>query len=221
MKASFILGILFVDLGLVLGAVAFVPDLREWVEENTSSDCQPGSSGCSDNIQLVFALMAAIFIVVGATIALVGWYSSRLLGTVLQTPTFTMSETGQGLMINTGAGSIDLSKMLSGLNIETPTSMTTHVVSMSSDSREEALKERGVDCWAVVADANSLGVTIGEQTLYQVELDLRVEGKAPERVSHHQLVPVDRASRLTPGASLPVRVDRDNPSILLIDWDRI
>ena len=62
------------------------------------------------------------------------------------------------------------------------------------------------------------GVTIGDSVLVEVDLTVRIDGRAP-----YDAVAVGKAPRavipqLGPGAIVPVKVSQDDPQSVALDW---
>jgi hypothetical protein len=58
----------------------------------------------------------------------------------------------------------------------------------------------------------------GESSGVEMVLEVTVEDRPAYRVSHQEQVPQLVFGRLTDGRPVPVRVDRDRPDRLIIDW---
>jgi hypothetical protein len=60
------------------------------------------------------------------------------------------------------------------------------------------------------------GVTMNENPQVEFDLEVTVEGMAPYPVTHRQLISRLVVANFQPGASVPVRVDPNDPQTLMI-----
>lgn len=51
----------------------------------------------------------------------------------------------------------------------------------------------------------------------EIDMEIHIPGRQPYRINNQYMVPA--GATLGPGVTLPVRVDRDNPAKIAIDWD--
>lgn len=67
------------------------------------------------------------------------------------------------------------------------------------------------------------GTTIGtgaqDNPVAELDLDVRLDGRDPYRATVTQLIPRLAVGRLVPGSELPVKVDRNDPQKLVVDWE--
>ena len=88
----------------------------------------------------------------------------------------------------------------------------------------ERLRTGGIPGRATFIEVN-LGRTLGIQhqgssfVQSALELEVAVDGRPPYRVVHKSFLPISAYPKLVPGAVFPVRVDRNDPSELLVEWD--
>lgn len=73
---------------------------------------------------------------------------------------------------------------------------------------------------ATVDSFQDTGVASGDAHLYTLQLTVHVDGRPDAQVRNAAMVPQRAISRVTQGASLPVRVDPLDASQLLIEWDK-
>ena len=91
---------------------------------------------------------------------------------------------------------------------------------LSDDSRDESLYERGLDGTAVITAVKRSLVSAGgdegsSDRIYKYDLRVTVPGRDPYDVSHSE------TGHGEEGATVPVKVDPDDPENLLIDWDSV
>lgn len=86
------------------------------------------------------------------------------------------------------------------------------------ETNEDDLLERGVDGTAVVKTARNLGMELGDHTLVELVLRVRMEGKDPYIVKNLSMAPNDQLITVGRNLTVPVRVDPDDRTRLLVDW---
>jgi hypothetical protein len=92
--------------------------------------------------------------------------------------------------------------------------------SKMSKGLEEAdrLREVGLEGTARIVSAEQTGMYMNENPLVEMDLDVTVGGRPPYRVHHKDWIPLIMLGTLSSGLALPVRVDPQDPSKVLIDW---
>lgn len=70
----------------------------------------------------------------------------------------------------------------------------------------------------VVAPGPTVGM-LNLDPLMQLQLLVLVDGLPPRPVDQQLLVPMAHVGRIQPGASLPARISRSDPSVFVIDWN--
>jgi len=89
--------------------------------------------------------------------------------------------------------------------------------------REAEIGEEGIEGKAKLINWWIIGKSGGELSAVEYckfELEVMVEGKPAYKVEHRQLVPFGVYSHLSKGMVLPVKVHREKPGKVLLDWDR-
>jgi hypothetical protein len=89
--------------------------------------------------------------------------------------------------------------------------------------REAEIREEGIDGKAKLINWWIIGKSGGELDAVEYcrfELEVMVEGRTPYKVEHRQLVPFGVYSHLSKGMILPVKVHREKPGKVILDWDR-
>jgi hypothetical protein len=74
----------------------------------------------------------------------------------------------------------------------------------------------GIAAIATVDAINDTGTMINNAPVCELDLTVTVPGRAPYRVTHRQLLAASALPRFQPGATFSVRVDRDDPTKLII-----
>jgi hypothetical protein len=92
------------------------------------------------------------------------------------------------------------------------------VISMGGSN--EALRTSGVPGTATVVAVHDTGVVVSGAPIVTIDLEVTVEGRPPYRPSHPTPFPPTGATSPVPGATLPVRVDPNDPNRILVEWDR-
>ena len=79
------------------------------------------------------------------------------------------------------------------------------------------LMQSGIPGRAVIERATDTGMTVDERAIAELELTVDVDGRAPYRVTTRQPVPRLMPGAFAPGATIPVRVDPQDPGCLIYD----
>lgn len=74
----------------------------------------------------------------------------------------------------------------------------------------------GVQGTATVDAIGETGIQMNDAPVCELDLTVVVPGREPYRVKHRQLLAISVLPRYQPGATFSVRVDRDDPSKLVI-----
>ena len=86
--------------------------------------------------------------------------------------------------------------------------------------RETArLLDEGVPGEARVLGVSDTGATLNFDPVCELRLQVSLPGEAPYETTIRQAMPRTAARLLALGACLPVRVDADDPSVLVVDTD--
>ncbi|HXH23125.1 MAG TPA: hypothetical protein VNN10_13960 [Dehalococcoidia bacterium] len=95
----------------------------------------------------------------------------------------------------------------------------------SSQAAREAEKQRilatGIEGKATVLSATPTGqIDAQGRPVYDFVLRIEVPGRPPMQGPARAGVPPERAGQMEPGDTVPLKVDRDNPASMAIDWER-
>jgi hypothetical protein len=88
-------------------------------------------------------------------------------------------------------------------------------------ARKDRLHETGLKGEATIVGLEQSGLWMNENPYVRLELVVHVPGHPEYEVKHGEIVPQIALGRLTNGASLPIKVDPDRPSHLLVEWERL
>ena len=80
---------------------------------------------------------------------------------------------------------------------------------------QELLRSGHVGC-ATVSDVRQTGTFVNDNPECELDLHVSVDGGEPYRVTHRQVLAMVALPGFQPGASVPVRVDPDDPLNLVI-----
>lgn len=84
---------------------------------------------------------------------------------------------------------------------------------------EASLRATGIASSATIRALRRSGVTIGDDELVEVDLIVRIDGRAPYDASAYGRAPAGVLSQLGPGAIVPVKVSQDDPQAVALDWN--
>ncbi|MCU1348218.1 MAG: hypothetical protein JWO56_1248 [Acidobacteria bacterium] len=90
--------------------------------------------------------------------------------------------------------------------------------SMNADAQKaQHLMANGRVGSAVVTDIRQTGMFVNENPQVEMDLQVTVEGLPAYTATHRQIVAQIAIPQFQPGATVPVRVDPENPASLIID----
>jgi hypothetical protein len=84
--------------------------------------------------------------------------------------------------------------------------------------RRAHLEQVGIPGRATVLGLTDTGVRINDAPRVQVAFHCEVPGYAPFQTQSAMVVPLIGLGRLTPGASVPIKVDPTNFNNLIVEW---
>jgi hypothetical protein len=79
------------------------------------------------------------------------------------------------------------------------------------------IQERGVQAFAEIRSVQRTGMSVNDVPQYQLELTVQRKGEPPVSASTKLLLDFTAAAALQPGATVPVVVDPDDPSKVVLD----
>lgn len=88
------------------------------------------------------------------------------------------------------------------------------------EAQRRDIRANGISGTATVRSATDLGQDAGNRRLMQLDVEIAVDdGRAPFRVAQAGAVPAHVAERVTRGFTAPVTVHRDDPQLVVFEWD--
>lgn len=118
--------------------------------------------------------------------------------------------------IGQGASQVQVIDSVTGRPIQA----TTAPDGRTPAERDRDIRATGTLGQATVESFRELPAAAGDARLYELYLEVKPEDRAAYKVRHFELVPARWAYRVAMGASFQVWVDHDDPSRLLIEWER-
>jgi hypothetical protein len=82
--------------------------------------------------------------------------------------------------------------------------------------KAQHLMANGRQGTATIAGLRQTGTFVNENPQVEMDLDVSVEGLEPYRVTHRQVLAMVAIPQFQPGASVPVRVDPQDPQSLIV-----
>jgi len=86
----------------------------------------------------------------------------------------------------------------------------------ASSRARQRLEQTGVSGRARLVSARQTGARVNNLPVVELTLDVEVPGRPPYRVRHQEVLGLESAHKLAPGASFDARVDRADPLILSV-----
>lgn len=93
------------------------------------------------------------------------------------------------------------------------------LVSAANARRDARLGRVGLRGRATIEAVSNTNVTVNDNPMVKLELAVQVSGRSPYRLSKRATVPRLAAGLLAPGATVPVRVDPEDPDEMRIEWN--
>jgi hypothetical protein len=84
----------------------------------------------------------------------------------------------------------------------------------------DRLHEDGVDATARILGLTQTGTWVNNNPFVRLDLEITVPGHRPYEVRHGEVVPQVLIGRLTDGSPLHLKVDPQQPSRYVIEWER-
>jgi hypothetical protein len=84
------------------------------------------------------------------------------------------------------------------------------------------LRQNGLDASATIDKLDDSGKVVGDEHLYTMEMTLKIPGSPDQKLpSSAAMVPVAKAHKLYQGMTVPVKYEKTNPDLLMVDWEKI
>jgi hypothetical protein len=104
--------------------------------------------------------------------------------------------------------------------VETKTRIfTAHIEADEIKTNEDDLWNRGLQGMALIKTARNLGTELGQHTLVELTLTVRMQDKEPYTVRNLSLVPNDQLITVGANLTVPVLVDPEDRTRLTVDWE--
>jgi hypothetical protein len=87
-------------------------------------------------------------------------------------------------------------------------------------ARAARMAANGFDASATVVESRPTGQEIAGEPIVELDVTIAIEGLSPYPLSIRRAVPAASFVWLTPGTTLPVKVDPNDQSVVWIDFDR-
>jgi hypothetical protein len=87
--------------------------------------------------------------------------------------------------------------------------------------RRARIYHSGVPGEAVIRAVHQTGTMVNNQPMYAFDIDVTGQGVAPVSTRHREVVPFWFLNRVGPQARVPVKIDPQNPTRVIFDWDRL
>ena len=121
---------------------------------------------------------------------------------------FTVPDAGKGGMLVTAGilGVTGFALLLFGVR------------SRGKAKEADRLQATGISGMATIMGATQTGMYLNEQPQIELDLSVAVPGRQPYQAAHTSFIPLMLLARVQPGTVLPVKVDPQDPSNFVIDW---
>lgn len=86
----------------------------------------------------------------------------------------------------------------------------------SDQANAQNLMANGIQGQAKIEELRDTGMTVNQMPQVEMDLEVSVEGKEPYKVTHKQVIAQSSLGSLQPGAMVPVKVDPNDPSSLMV-----
>lgn len=92
----------------------------------------------------------------------------------------------------------------------------------SVDQLRAIVRATGIDATATIDKVADTGEVVGDERLFTMQVTLHVPGHPDRRLEPSAaMVPLVAAARVAVGLTVPVKVARDNPNVLLFEWEQL
>jgi hypothetical protein len=109
-----------------------------------------------------------------------------------------------------------------GMPMGMPAGMPPAPDPAQADAIKQRLLATGLPGTARVLSVNYTGQLDGQgRPVYEVQLHIQIDGRAPMTGPARFGVPPERVSVMQVGGVIPLRVDPANPAMMAADWDRV
>jgi hypothetical protein len=85
-----------------------------------------------------------------------------------------------------------------------------------TQAKQQKLMQSGVQGQATIKELRDTGKLVNHMPELEMDLEVTIAGKDPYLVAHKQVIAHASLGGMQPGATVPVRVDPDDPAMLMI-----
>ncbi len=90
------------------------------------------------------------------------------------------------------------------------------------DQLRAVVRATGIDGTATIDKLADTGEIVGDERLFTMEVTLHVPGRPDQRLpASAAMVPIAAAGNVAIGRTVPVKVARDNPNLVLFEWEKL
>jgi hypothetical protein len=97
---------------------------------------------------------------------------------------------------------------------------TAHLTAEGIKTNDDDLRARGVEGTALLESVKVLGMELADRTLIEVVMTVSVPGRRRYAVKNLSMAPTDQLIAIGRNLSVPVLVDPEDETRLMVDWDR-
>jgi hypothetical protein len=90
------------------------------------------------------------------------------------------------------------------------------------DQLRAAVRANGIDGTATIDKLADTGEIVGDERLFTMQVTLHVPGRPDQQLpASAAMVPLAAAGNVAIGRTVPVKVARDNPNVVLFEWEKL
>lgn len=84
------------------------------------------------------------------------------------------------------------------------------------------VRATGIDGTATIDKLADTGETVGDERLFTMQVTLHVPGRPDQQLpASAAMIPIAAAANVAIGRTVPVKVARDNPNLVLFEWEKL
>jgi hypothetical protein len=92
----------------------------------------------------------------------------------------------------------------------------------SVEQLRAVVRATGIDGTATIDKLADTGEIVGDERLFTMEVTLHVPGRPDQHLpASAAMVPIAAAGNVAIGRTVPVKVARDNPNLVLFEWEKL
>jgi hypothetical protein len=90
------------------------------------------------------------------------------------------------------------------------------------DQLRATVRATGIEGTATITKLADTGEIVGDERLFTMEVTLHLPGRPDQQLpASAAMVPIAAAANVSIGRTVPVKVARDNPNLVLFEWERL